>query len=77
MLLRTLLALSPESLADRVEGLLDARDVSVFRAAGPDEVWQVLQREDIDLLVAGTSGSPGPTDDWVAAVRAVPGPPTS
>jgi transcriptional regulator with GAF, ATPase, and Fis domain len=75
MLLRTLLALTPDSLADRIEGLLDARDVSVFRASGPEGVWQTLQREDIDLLVANSSGAPGPTDDWVGAIRAIPEPP--
>lgn len=76
MLVRTLLALNPPSLARRLEGLLDTRDVSVFRATGPDEMWQILQREDVDLLVASddATGASAP-DDWVVSVRALPEPP--
>jgi DNA-binding NtrC family response regulator len=76
MLVRTLLALTPPNLAQRLEGLLDTRDVSVFRAAGTDEMWQLLQREDVDLLVAGDDAMGGSApDDWVANVRALPEPP--
>ena len=76
MLVRTLLALKPPSLAHRLDGLLDSRDVSVFRADGPDEMWQILQREDVDLLVASDDAMGGSApDDWVAAVRALPEPP--
>ena len=76
MLVRTLLALTPPPLARRLEGLMDTRDVSVFHAADTDEMWQLLQREDVDLLVAGDDamGASAP-DDWVAAVRALPEPP--
>ncbi|MDP2957757.1 MAG: sigma 54-interacting transcriptional regulator [Longimicrobiales bacterium] len=72
MLVRTLLALPADNLARRVEGLLDTRDVSVFRAAGADEVWQLLQREDMDLLVASDAIAGASPEDWVAGIRALP-----
>lgn len=75
MLVRTLLALPADALAHRVEALLDSRDVSVFRAAHADEVWQLLQREDMDLLVASDAVAGGSPQDWVASVRALPEPP--
>jgi two-component system response regulator AtoC len=72
MLVRTLLALSPEPLARRVEGLLDSRDLSIFTAAGPDEVWRVLQREDIDLLVASDMMVASSPETWTASIRTLP-----
>lgn len=72
MLVRTLVAVSPPGLAHRVEALLDTRDVSVFAAAEPDEVWQVLHREDIDLLIATDSVVPSSAEEWTATVRALP-----
>jgi len=72
MLVRTVLALSDDALARRIEGLLDTRDVSVFRAGEPDEVWQLLQREDIDLLVASDTLARPTPEDWVASVRSLP-----
>ncbi|GMV06509.1 MAG: hypothetical protein AMXMBFR53_27850 [Gemmatimonadota bacterium] len=72
MLVRTLLALPADAMARRLEGLLDTRDVSVFRAVESDEVWQILQREDIDLLVAGEAVAGSSPESWVASVRALP-----
>ncbi|MHB1191928.1 MAG: sigma 54-interacting transcriptional regulator [Longimicrobiales bacterium] len=72
MLVRTLLALSDDDLAARIEGVLDTRDVSIFRASEPDEVWRLLQREDIDLLVASDTMARPTPEDWVAAVRTLP-----
>ncbi|HSG09643.1 MAG TPA: sigma 54-interacting transcriptional regulator [Longimicrobiales bacterium] len=76
MLVRALLALAPAALAQRLEGLLDGRDVSVFKAIDTDEMWRLLQSEDVDLLVASdhAMGTSLP-DDWVASVRALPEPP--
>jgi DNA-binding NtrC family response regulator len=72
MLVRTLLALPDDALASRIEGILGTRDVSVFRASEPDEVWRLLQREDIDLLVASDAMARPTPEDWVAAVRTLP-----
>ncbi|NJD20260.1 MAG: sigma-54-dependent Fis family transcriptional regulator [Gemmatimonadetes bacterium] len=72
MLVRTLLALHDDALAGRIEGILDTRDVSIFRASEPDEVWRLLQREDIDLLVASDIMARPTPEDWVAAVRTLP-----
>jgi len=72
MLVRTVLALPDDALARRIEGLLDTRDVSVFRAREPDEVWQLLQREDIDLLVASDTLARPTPEDWVASIRTLP-----
>ncbi|HEX9887329.1 MAG TPA: sigma-54 dependent transcriptional regulator [Longimicrobiales bacterium] len=72
MLVRTLLALTPAALARRLETILDTRDVSLVHASSPEEVWQLLQRQDIDLLVASEAWtSPSPAN-WVASVRALP-----
>ncbi len=72
MLVRTLLAVTPDDLSRRVEALLDNRDVSVFHASTAEEVWRVLKRGDIDLLVVSeTMTSPSP-EAWVGAVRALP-----
>ncbi|HKJ02580.1 MAG TPA: sigma-54 dependent transcriptional regulator [Longimicrobiales bacterium] len=73
MLVRTLLALDSPALSRRLENLLDARDVSIFHAGGGEEIWQLLRREDVDLLVGSdeTMGSSLP-EDWVASIRALP-----
>jgi DNA-binding NtrC family response regulator len=76
MLVRTLLALTPASLARRVEGLLDTRDVTVTRAGSAEDVWQVLQREDVDLLVAGGDPEARSPEDWISSVRALPDAPS-
>ena len=75
MLVRTLLAVPTDALALRIEALLDSRDASVSRAASAKQVWQLLQRGDIDLLVASVSLAGANPDDWVASVRALPEPP--
>lgn len=75
MLVRTLLATPSDTLSRRVEGLFDARDVTVFRATDADEVWQILQREDVDLVVASESLVGSSPQEWVASVRALPDPP--
>jgi DNA-binding NtrC family response regulator len=72
MLVRTLLAVNPEEVAERVGALLDSRDVSLFSASTPEEVWQVLQREDIDLLVASDTLVPTSAEEWTATVRTLP-----
>ena len=72
MLVRTLLAIRPPRLARRVEGVLDSRDSSLFTATRPEEVWQILRREDIDLLVASETLVASPIEQWMAAVRALP-----
>jgi DNA-binding NtrC family response regulator len=76
MLVRTLLALTPPALARRVEGLLDSRDVTVTRAGSPDDVWQVLQREDVDLLVSGSDTETASLEDWISSIRSLPDAPT-
>ena len=70
--MRTLLAIRPSGLARRVDGLVDARDASLFTASGLDEVWQILRREDIDLLLASETLIGSPIEPWMAAVRALP-----
>ena len=72
MLVRTLLAIPSDAQAHRLEELFDTRDVSLFRADDSETMWRLLQREDIDLLVALDSEA-GPTPgDWVASVRGLP-----
>ncbi|MEQ8329841.1 MAG: sigma 54-interacting transcriptional regulator [Longimicrobiales bacterium] len=75
MLLRTVLLLPPGDTAHRVDTLLDGRDLSVVRIADPEDVWPLLQTEEIDLLLTATEHLAGPADAWVASIRALPDPP--
>ncbi len=72
MLVRILLAVTPGALSRRVEALLDTRDISLFNASTPEEVWHALQRGDIDLLIASEGLASPPFEDWVASVRTLP-----
>ena len=72
MLVRTLLATPSGALARRVEGLLDTRDVSISRAGDAGEVWQILHKEDVDLVVASEGILGTSPQEWVASVRALP-----
>ncbi len=72
MLVRTLLASTASKLGERIETLLDSRDVTLTRARSRDDVWRILQREEIDLLLLDEALGVGSTEDWISTIRELP-----
>jgi DNA-binding NtrC family response regulator len=72
MLVRTLIGVSTEALAERIEGLLDRRDTVVIRAGSSPEFPRLLEAEEIDLVVAEEAWVAEDLEPWVTRIRALP-----
>ncbi len=64
--------MAPGALREHIEGLLRREDVLVESLASPDQIWQRLQGEEVDLLVVGLVDAPAPPERWISSLRQLP-----
>ena len=72
MLIRVLVLMSPGEGRGRVENLLEMEGVPFESLGNPDELWQRLQVEEVDLLVVELGNSGGLSDVWISSLQDLP-----
>jgi len=72
MLIRVLLLVQSRTLKERTERFLRLEDLTCESLADPKEIWQRLQREDVELLIVGLHDAPPPPERWISAIREIP-----
>lgn len=72
MLIRVLVLMRSGDLRHRVEGFLRSDGVPFESLGNPEELWQRLQGEEVDLLVVGLADAPSPPATWIASMRELP-----
>jgi len=72
MLIRVLVLMKSGERRRRVEELLGADAVPFESLGSPDDLWQRLQSEEVDLLVVELTEAPSPPETWIASMRDLP-----
>ncbi len=72
MQIRVLILMASGVLRERIEGILGRQDVLVESLGGPDQLWQRLQGEEVDMLVVGLADAPSPPELWIRSLRQLP-----